>query len=373
MVRVHDRPLLLKVRALSLVGRAQLLQSWGQEFESPRVHQTINLYIIIIESGVLKNYSSESLSKQVTIEDVLNARYPPDAKLALSKYIELHSSSEAIEELIIHLNDPRLKQGSILYPGYSIPLNILTNNTFIRKAILSKAESLSLNKKLGEENLIDSVEDLFVKWHEWVKFSQNQWFFASPAMTLEIFTIPETLPRNYADWLKQNYEVKVGDEVIHRHVMSNSGRQRLINAGFPLETVEYKSADYAKGLLLAYEISMSVFKNKGIFGDGSWIYNPELYLEFEKPLVKFSWLRDDKLAWDRFYIRNAVPGDIQFTFATSESTTRTQLAKDGQFIPAIYGTFYSKEKLKINIPKIIAEYLSEATWTLIVYNQWKLA
>lgn len=280
---------------------------------------------------------------------IINERYVPDTKIALNNFFKNFGNEVNLTKVIMsELRDSI--EHPILFTNYSISPEIIVNNEKVRKMIKRKMNSLPA--KLNVKQLIDFL----TLQHECIKQAQNRWLVANPGTMLEIFTIPLNANERLLCWLEQKYNVKSGDEVVHRHAISGHGRERLRLAGLEVSYSHWDRQYVIDGLKKAAQLVASNPYNKGLLGMGSWMYNPGNYKKASdgKPFVAFTFLSCNRLTGSRINLGEATNDNefrIQYAFATQNSR-RYRLAEAGEFKPRVYGTFYPRKKL-LSIPFVL--------------------
>jgi hypothetical protein len=296
--------------------------------------------------------------KMIEIEarKVLLSRYQPDAERCLEKYFKLKDfeQTEKVDTLLKVLRKCIVRPENKLYPYLS--REIIDNNSLIREIVLTKLTEFQSGLMESRKTNIEQVTEFFVSNHEFIKYSLNQWWLVNPGTLFEFIKIPKTTETNFLKWLMQRFEVKIGDLVLYRHVISENGRNRLKAIKFPVPYLHWNKSYTVDALGKAADLMIKFPKCKGIWNEGSWIYDPKLYKKSSdgKPFVAFTFIGKKKLFGYRLLLGNATPTNIyskHYFFAT-RNERRKRLAIKGEFTPRVYGVFYPSLELVKNFSKI---------------------
>lgn len=286
------------------------------------------------------------------IEKVLEARYAPDAEEALNSYFKHYNNPEPLlNALSNQIHNPALETIHPLFPKYHIPKKILENNHKVRSYIVHILNEL-LKKSVEGTLSTEELQDFFITHHENIKWSQNRWLIANPGLGLELLRIPDDLPKQFLFWLKDRFNVQVGDPVIHLHVISNRGRIRLASMGFDVPYDHWHEEYYKDMCASALLIAQSWNECKGLFCDGSWVFSPGNFrlAPDNKPFVSFSHLHDPKLVGHIFDLTKLLSLHrfvVQYNFAL-RSSRRKLYEEKGMFKVKVFGCFYPVEEMNKN-------------------------
>jgi hypothetical protein len=303
-----------------------------------------------------KDLQKERVGESETNFDIMQifrARYKNNVQDAFASYIAIvgdtpETCRAVIDQLVLACQDPQLQRISPLFPDYTIPQELLENGTHVRTQLLQRIPSSAIT---AEQTL-----KFLTANHEAIKYSLNQWFLANPGIMLEIFTITDKLAPSLLQWLSHfDQPVALGDQVVHPHFLSNDGRRRLQDMGFE---IPYHSRDgrlywhenyLHDGLRIACYLASSHPANKGIFIDGSWALDPQLYPEEGEAIVNFTFLRRAELIGHRLRIPQAEVDPQEYQkqvgFFARTSTRRQQLLQKG-FDIRLYASFYPVHELQ---------------------------
>lgn len=279
------------------------------------------------------------------IDKIVFARYGRHAREALDSILNNgvsveDLSSQLIARLLEAIDNP------MKYPNYEIPDSVLNNREKLLPELNRRIEKVS--KRIEEEKKAELYK-LFVDKNWLVKYIVFQWFILNPGLDLEIIQVKDDLPDKLKDWLKYNYTVSVGDEVVHRHVIPNEEREALNRIGLNVPYLHWDKLYYVDAMKLTKEIVRSNPNCKGILSDGSWTYDPKLYeiAPDGKPFASFTFLSDDRLVGERFFLEKAELGndqENQFLFAT-RSNRRKKYVEEGILDIDVYAVFYPRKRL----------------------------
>jgi hypothetical protein len=288
----------------------------------------------------------------MNIEKLLTARYKSDIKKILC--IENPNNVQmrtVLKQLISQIKIAAVQCQSTLFPKYFIPENIKINNQFIRDIILSKAEKLAASPNISGIE----IQEFLLEFHEFIKYSLGQWFLVNPGVLIEIIPIPDFIPARIVNWMrKYDSEINKDSIILHPHIISNSGRSRLKSVGFEIKyNREDGSYYFAKELYLdfLYNAKKIISQSeciKGIFVEGTWMLDPNLFPENGKNIAAFDFYKDKKLIGHRIKIeRMELPDgeyEKQIGFAT-RSQTRKRLFDSGQYGVDVYCGYYPQFEL----------------------------
>ena len=288
------------------------------------------------------------MSQESLAQEIITTRYPRLINIKLDEYLSaygtgLKSIHFLLNELTKKLDEP------IDWAGYKIP-NSLKNHVELFKSI-----SKELIKEFQEKSEYDrkSVNEFFLKNHIIFKYAIQRWLIVNAGICFEIFTISEEKVQK--DFLKELIKrgIKLGDIVLHLHVVSNGEREDLAALEFPVPFKHWDKSYYTEALRFANEILQSNPASIGLFCEDSWVFDPAIHKISSdgKPYASFSFLKDDILIGERFFVGDVRPDNDyykQYDFAL-RSPRRLKLHQKGEYNPKTYGIFYFKDQLKENI------------------------
>lgn len=198
----------------------------------------------------------------------------------------------------------------------------------------------------------DQLQSFMIANHEWIKWGLNTWFLVNSSTMAELVVMDESVEKITRDWMLEEFGIDLGQPITHPHLVSENGKRRLNQAGFPNVSKHLTRDDYAEMLVACYELSIATEGSRGFFGR-SWIYNPAIHLPLSdgKPFVAFNFLQHDYLAGMRKHLVTASPDGMfpdQYMFAT-RNPRRKALVESGEFIPEVYGVVHTNDFFKLNI------------------------
>lgn len=299
----------------------------------------------------IKINNQENVS-ELGLAEVLFSRYTFDVPISLdnaeARGLELISIPLAIRNLI---DTDAIRTQSPLFPDTQIPTKLLDNNEFARTVLRKKLDMfLSEIAQTGINR--DQLQSFMIANHEWIKWGLNTWFIVNSSTMAEIVVMDESVEKITMDWMLTEFGIDLGQPITHPHLVSENGKRRLYEAGFPNVSKHLTRDDYAEMLVACYELSIATEGSRGFFGR-SWIYNPAIHLPLSdgKPFVAFNFLQHDYLAGMRKHLVTASPHGMfpdQYMFAT-RNPRRKAFVESGEFIPEVYGVVHTNEFFKQNI------------------------
>lgn len=290
------------------------------------------------------------MSQKDLAYEIITTRYPRPKNVKLDEYFsKFGTSKKSVDFLINELT--RIINHPLSWEGYNVPESILNHTDLFQKESL-KAIEVSEKEALYSP---EKVSEFFLKNHLIFKYATRKWLVANAGLCFELFTISEEkVEKNFLSDLEKR-GVKIGDQVLHIHIISNGEREDLMKLGFPVPFKHWDKSYYTQMLKLANQILQSNPKSLGLFCEDSWVFDPFIHgiASDGKPYVSFNFLADDNLVGERFFVAEPKPDNDyckQFDFAL-RSPRRLDFYNSGEFTPKTYGIFYAKEKLKENIEK----------------------
>lgn len=290
------------------------------------------------------------MSQKNLAEEIITTRYPRPINAKLDEYLDTYGDEPKsihflLDELTKKLDDP------IEWTEYKIPDSLNNNVEFFKKI------SKELIKEFREKSIYNhkSVNEFFLKNHTIFKYAIQRWLIVNAGICFELFTISEEKVQK--DFLKELLKrgVKLGDVVLHLHVISNGEREDLAALGFPVSYKHWDKSYYIEVLHFANEILQSNPASIGLFCEDSWVFDPAIHKVASdgKPYASFNFLNDDILVGERFFVGDVKPDNDyykQYDFAL-RSPRRLKLHQNGEYSPKTYGIFYQKNQLKENLEK----------------------
>jgi len=282
---------------------------------------------------------------------ILNVRYPRSDNKHLEEYFNLYGvNRESIDYLIRQLN--HLLQEVPHWNGYKLPNKLITNAEFFKQQVGIKIkEYLEVNDYSAK-----TMGDFLLQNHEIIKYAISRWLLVNAGIAIELFHLSEKQVES--NFLRQLLEkgLKINDEVIHMHVISNKERIRLHDLGFNVPYEHWEKAYYLEALNIIDELLQSNSSSHGLFCEDSWVFDPKIHemASDGKPYASFSFLADDKLVGERYFVGIAKPDNKyykQYEFSL-RSPRRLKLHQNGEFIPMTYGLYYPKDILHENLKQI---------------------
>ncbi len=265
------------------------------------------------------------------VKAVFAARYYPNREQAL----ELLSGSEIsrLPDQALNILE-YLNKGNKSWQGYTLSEQLHLNNTYIRDRIYRELKELPRQE--------DLIRKYFLDRDEWLKFAFNVWFLVNAGLVLEPYIVYSEAPPTLLIWLDEKFRVRPGDAVLHRHVISSNGRNRLNKINFPVPFDHLDVVYYQDLMSNAYDLIASNSSCKGLLSEGSWIFNSKNFENASdlKPFVSFTFLKDEHFVGDRLLIpiEEQEAYERQVEFAT-RNPRRKELYESGEFVPQTYGTF----------------------------------
>ncbi|BCX14225.1 MAG: hypothetical protein KatS3mg085_757 [Candidatus Dojkabacteria bacterium] len=113
--------------------------------------------------------------------------------------------------------------------------------------------------------------------HEWIKWGLNTWFLVNSSTMAELVVMDESVEKITREWMLEEFGIDLGQPITHPHLVSENGKRRLSEAGFPNVSKHLTRDDYAEMLVACYELSIATKGSRGFFGR-SWIYNPAIHV-----------------------------------------------------------------------------------------------
>ena len=284
----------------------------------------------------------ESKVTPTTADEALYAYGLRETHTALSNYF---MTSGADEKGVGGLLDSLEK--SLILPrqkGIKIPQRLRTNAEPVRNYLLKELNSLRAVHPVGPE-----VTDFILKQYDLIKYAQEERFLANAGVQLEVLKIPIDCPPELLSWLKEEFDVSVGDTVIHRHVIDVNAQSKLQKAGVPVPHVHWDRSYFADATHQAAELLQLNPQIKGVISLGSWIYDPNNHVLATdgKPYAAFGFLQEEQLVGHRVDLGEATLSNdfrSQYRYAT-RNQRRATLANTGEYQPHVYGVFYPREEL----------------------------
>lgn len=283
------------------------------------------------------------------IKRIIRERYSADIILLLNDYFKNGDKKEKSERLLSNL----LKEIIMSFKGnkFKITERLIKNNEHIRVFVIKEIENLL---KLPSK---EKTMNFFKRNHEFIKYSLNQWWLVNPGILFELINIPQSIENHFRKWLKDKFEVKPGDLVLYRHTISEKGRKRLINIGFPVSYKHWNKSYTIDSLVEASKILSKLKECKGIWNEGSWLYSPNIFkmASDKKPYAAFSFLNNPLVYGHRIYLGSAKSKNKykkHLNFAV-RNPRRKKMIENGELKIKIYGIFYSREEFLKNVDKIV--------------------
>ncbi len=277
------------------------------------------------------------------------ARYGRDSTSILDDFNNVaisdkEKSSFFLNSILNTAQNPQLKTVDPRFPDYQLPKALLAANAKIRKIIVDETQELLQKPNLKWEE----TKEFLTNNHEQLKRLQNRWFAANPGLLLEWVKITDSYPKKLIDWLKDQ-KVAVGDDVIHLHVISNRGRQRLKAMGFDVPRDHWHESYYRDMLSKCAEIMKMNPKVRGLFCDSSWVHNPFNFQTAPdgKPFVSFTFLENKLLTGETIDITDCLSQrdyQSQVEFAVRSPRRKQYLASRVYQVRAI-ASFYDRDRL----------------------------
>jgi hypothetical protein len=296
------------------------------------------------------NLHTESINK------ILNARYVPDGQKHLKDFLTDREQTKEKADVLLgilleQISDSDLDNIYPLFPRFKIPQPILDRNKVVRKYVQQIVEQL-LDENKKSLLSAEMVENFFIEHHENIKWAQNRWLIASPGLSLELLTISEQLHPYFVKWLKKEFNVRVGDPVVHLHVISNNGRQRLKDMGISVLHEHWHEEYFKEMNRYTLEIARSWSSCKGLFCDSSWIFNPDNFTVAPdgKPFVAFTFLNNPVLYGYIIDVTNLVSkADLKTQEGFALRSERRRKYFDQEiFSVKVHGSFYPVDEMVKN-------------------------
>jgi len=291
------------------------------------------------------NGDADNLTQKQLARKIIEVRYPRADNKLLAEYFEMYGATRAsveslLDELLGALDRPWP------WPGYELPAPLRANVEFFKVVSRRAVERFRASGMVSARE----VSGFFLHNHMIFKYGIQRWLAANAGIAFELFTIEtETVEANFLAGLRER-GVKLGDQVIHLHVISNNERGDLEQLGFPVPYKHWDKQYYVEALALVDGLLQSNPRSIGLFCEHSWVFDPALHRVASdgKSLVSFDFLGDDELVGERFFVGLALPDNAyfkQYEFAL-RSPRRLKLHRQGEFTPKTYGIFYAKDRLR---------------------------
>jgi len=290
------------------------------------------------------------MSQDSLAYEIITTRYPRPVNTKLDEYLDNYGvGSKSVHFLLGKLTE--LLEVPIEWAGYDIPDSLKAHVKFFKN--ISKKLVKDFRKKQSYDR--QSVNKFFLKNHIIFKYAIQRWLIVNAGICFELFTISEEKVQK--DFLKEldKRAVRIGDVVLHLHIISNNEREDLIELGFDVPYKHFDKSYYIDALCQANKILQSNPESIGLFCEDSWVFDPAVHkiASDGKPYASFSFLKDDILVGERFFVGDVRPDNNyckQYDFAL-RSPRRLKLHQKGEFNPKTYGIFYPKELLKKNVDR----------------------
>jgi hypothetical protein len=285
------------------------------------------------------------MEKEKLAYKIFTVRYPRNDNQFLEEYIEkFDSHKEGLLDVLLLLKDQL--EDPISWRNYTISDTLKSNTNFFKKNLLKK-----INNFIASDTITpDNIRSFFLANHEVIKYALQRWILINAGIAIELFTIStDKVEKNFlAELFKRG--INLGDEVIHLHVISNSERRRLQEMGFNVPFSHWDKRYYMEALVTIHTLLQSNSESIGLFCEDSWVFDPAIHeiASDGKPYASFSFLKDNRLTGERFFVGEAKPDNDyfkQYEFSL-KSPRRKEFYKKGEYTPKTYGIFYLKEKLK---------------------------
>ncbi len=239
--------------------------------------------------------------------------------------------------------DTLLREPSVAgYPDVVLPPYVYERTGQIAEQVL---------EELIELREMKDIHDYMLKQFEHIAFSLHKWFYVNPGVFLEILEIDSRLAQPIMEGLKE-FRVGEGDLVIHLHIITQNGRDRLLARGIA-SPYEHWDKSYIRDISsTCRDICEANPSIKGVFNDGSWTCDPANFQTASdgKSFVSFDFLADDRAVGKRIYVADALPDNEhqgQWQFAT-RNQRRRELYNVGEFRPKVYATFLPREQMGVD-------------------------
>lgn len=277
------------------------------------------------------------------IDSVINSRYGRNAQYVLEDYIYRNGFSRFFVERLLKrleyfINNP------FEYSNYAIPTGVNKNRDNLLQtlnleiSVIRKTENL----ELAEAKLFE----LFVDKNWLIKYCTKKWLLLNAGLALELTTLTNKFPAKYLELLEKEYGVVIGNDVVHRHVISNKERLSLKEYGILTPFEHWDRAYYEDAMRKIRQIVKSNPECVGIVSEGSWVYNPKLFemADDGRPYTAFTFLKEDKLVGHRIFVHQASHVNPQFKFAI-RNERRKSYVESGKLDIDVYAIFYPRDEL----------------------------
>ncbi|HSW97258.1 MAG TPA: hypothetical protein VLF89_05520 [Candidatus Saccharimonadales bacterium] len=286
-----------------------------------------------------------TIEKETLAYKIFMVRYPRKDNLFLEEYLEKFGSSKEDLLTLLKLLKDQL-ENPISWRNYTISDMLKANTNFFKKELFKRINNLIVQDDINP----NTIRSFFLTNHEIIKYALQRWILVNAGIAIELFTISEEkVERNFLAALFKK-RIKLGDEVIHLHVVSNSERKDLQAMSFNVPFAHWDKSYYTGALNSINNLLQSNVESIGLFCEDSWVFDPAIHeiASDGKPYASFSFLKDDRLTGERFFVGEAKSDNNyfkQYEFSL-KSPRRKAFYNKGEFIPKTYGIFYPKEKLK---------------------------
>ena len=180
----------------------------------------------------VKPIGTESSLPQGVVS-VLSSRYTFDIPMALDKLEEQSDNLTSIPLLLRNLIETdSIRTQSLLFPDTQMPRKLLHNNEFTRSVLRQKLDAFLT--EIDQDGIYrDALQSFMIANHEWIKWGLNTWFLVNSSTMAELVVMDESVEKITRDWVLEEFGIDLGQPITHPHLVSENGKRRLSESGFP--------------------------------------------------------------------------------------------------------------------------------------------
>ncbi|MFW5702450.1 MAG: hypothetical protein ACOCXP_00605 [Candidatus Dojkabacteria bacterium] len=294
------------------------------------------------------------MNQKELANQIFNVRYPRSENEHLEEYFAVYGyNSDAMKFLFEELSC--LVKQDVSWTGYKLTSKLKENAIFFKELVAKRVTDFSKHTEYSKQE----VRVFFLSNHEIIKYAIGRWLIVNAGIAIELFYLSEEkVEPNFLHQLIAK-GLKIGDEVIHLHVISNNERQRLKQYRFDVPYDHWDESYYLEAVMTVNRLLQSNPESLGLFCEDSWVFDPKVHevASDGRPYASFNFLANDLLVGERYFVGEAKPDNQyyrQYEFSL-RSPRRLDLHKKGEFMPKTYGIYYPKEKLHKNLETLLAK------------------